>query len=172
MGQGSSKRKQAQESNKDSNHHIPPVSSSGPLTWGYSCDLCLKSIPGVRFSCSTCRHFDICPTCKEQLGHEHLLYEETLHPQLIFDQLYVAPTSGQALLKMFQLYSHRRAFAFRKEQEVVEDLRVSVDDKIAQETSESQIQVSISREIPIPSSGDSKKEDELRYVFGSLFLIG
>lgn len=70
---------------------------------------------------------------------------------------------------MFELYGNRRAFGYRSEPPIIDDLNVSIDEKIAQETSESQIEVSLSREIPINrSSSDVKGEDPdaLRYVFG------
>lgn len=135
--------------------------------WSYSCNICGLAIPGTRYSCSTCRHYDLCLRCKDSVGHEHLLYEETLHPQRIFDQLFACPSTGQTLLKMFELYGQRRAFGYRSEPPIIDDLKVSIDEKIAQETSESQIEVSLSREIPItPSSSGAKGEDldALRYV--------
>lgn len=172
MGQSSSKRKQGGDPEEAPVGFFEPVANPDQLPWSYSCDLCLVRIPGTRYSCSTCRHFDICKKCKDEFGHEHLLYEEALHPQQIFDQLYAAPTTGQTLLRMFKLYAHRRAFAYRKEEETFDDLRVSVDLQIAQETSESQIQVNLSREIPIRSStgvtsangANGATEDPLRYV--------
>jgi fatty acid CoA ligase FadD9 len=89
-------------------------------------------------------HFDLCPQCYRDKGHEHLCYEEELHPQEIFDQLVESPTTGQALLKMFRLYAKRHAFGYREPQETLgnEDWRSkSVEELVAQETSENKINV-------------------------------
>lgn len=157
MGQGGSKRKEGgNEASKGSGSKtsIPAVSMSLPgFEWGYSCDLCRERIPGLRYACSECPHFDICPKCKEMYGHEHLLYEETLHPQQIFDQLHASPTTGQALLKMFELYENRRAFAYREPIQggrSLSSLATSAEQLIEEETSESRINVNL--------RGDNKLE--------------
>eukprot|EP00164_Ancoracysta_twista_P001346 GFYU01001754.1.p1 GENE.GFYU01001754.1~~GFYU01001754.1.p1 ORF type:complete len:1410 (-),score=360.34 GFYU01001754.1:53-4204(-) len=78
----------------------------------YMCDDCNGYIKGLRFRCSECKNFDLCPTCHKEKGHPHFMWEEGEDEFEIRRQIQGSCIAA-SLANAFHCYAKRLCFGVR-----------------------------------------------------------
>ncbi|KAJ5070375.1 fatty acid coa synthetase family [Anaeramoeba ignava] len=78
------------------------------------CDLCRKEIEEgqLRYHCSECENFDLCPECFKKTGHNHIMYKDRYHDYTHQENIILRAKKSlsNCYVAIFQEYSTRQCF--------------------------------------------------------------